>query len=263
MITKLLLLSKLLRRDPGNFFLFISQFLNRKIIVLKINKQKFYQNRDKSTIYHITNSFGKIEKMIRMIPADIDGAIIDGGANNGLFSFLASNRFPLQIYAFEPSPILIQVLEKNIKNRNIKLIRKAISGKTGSTSLFISSHSDQIGSTIKNNVEPFEKDSGDIKEFQVESITLDDFIKQENIDKISVLKLDLQGSEFDVLENSGDVLMKTDYLFLELTFMESSVFELIEIVKRYFPYHQVLNPVLFGADILFSKRQINNSGNDK
>jgi FkbM family methyltransferase len=258
MITKLLLLLKLLRRNPENFFLFISQFLFRKTLMLKINSQKFYQNRDKSTIYHITNSFGKIEKMIGMIPADIDGAIIDGGANNGLFSFLASDRFNSRIYAFEPSPDLTRVLEKNIENRNIQFIRKAISGKTGSLNFYVSAHSDQIGSMIKNNVEPFEKNSREIREFQVESTTLTDFIKQENIDKISVLKLDLQGSEFDALRNAEPVLMKTEYLFVELMFMESSVFELIDLVRKYFPYHQVINPVLYGADILFSKKQILN-----
>ncbi len=256
MVTKALLLAKFLRRNPANFFRYISQIFFRKTLMIKINKQNFYQNNDKSTLYHIINSYSKIEKMVSMIPADIEGVIIDGGANNGLFSFLVSSRFSNRIYAFEPSPYLKEVLEKNIQNRNIKLISKAISGSTGSINLYVSVNSDQIGSTIKRNVEPFEYDARNIREFQVESITLADFIKQENIDKISVLKLDLQGSEFESLKDFVSVLLKTDYLFLELTMLESSVFELIDLVRKYFPYHLVINPVLYGGDVLFSKKEL-------
>ena len=255
-VTNLLLLAKLLRHQPENFFWFIIQYPFNKRFKIKVNHQEFYQNSDKSVLYHIIHSYSKIEKMVKMIPADAEGTIIDGGANNGLFSFLASFKFQGKIFAFEPSDVLIPVLKKNFSNKNIELITKALSDKTGFVTFYISSQSDQASSLIKRNVLYFEKKPNRFKEITVEAITLDEFVKQEGIKRISILKLDLQGSEYSVLKNSISVLEKTDYLLIEVTFLESGIFDMIELIRKYFQYHIVINPVFLGADILFSKKEL-------
>lgn len=53
-------------------------------------------------------------------------------------------------------------------------------------------------------------------ENSVESITINDIIKNNNIDKIKLLKIDCEGSEYEILNNADkNILNKVEYLFGE------------------------------------------------
>lgn len=228
--------------------------LQKKTLPIQIDNEVFFQNYDKSSFYHLVNSFPKVKRLAELIPPEPNGVIIDGGANNGLFSFHVAKRFPsTKIYAFEPYPLLVPILKKNLTMSNVQLVHKALTKSDGEISLFVSDDSDQIGSTHRENVSIF----GTIKdEIKVESISLNSFVKQENIEKISVLKLDVQGAELDILKGASEIIPLIESLILEITLAEKSAFELIEIVRAHFPYHKVINPVGYGADILFSKQKL-------
>ena len=253
---KIILFLKFLRTKPREALSFFYQNLYRKTLILNINGRKFYQNNDQSTLYHLLNSYPKLKKMVSYIPEDVDGGVIvDGGANNGLYSFLVAQRFPrVRIIACEPSSTLQGVLEKNFSDLNIKLIAKALSDKTEKLSLYTSKDSDQIGSTIKENVEAFKK-SG-LETTLVDGISLEDLMISENIQKISLLKLDVQGAEYNILKDADSVLDRTDYLMLEVMLIEPSAFDLIQLIRVKFPFYTVINKVSYGADILFSKKEL-------
>jgi hypothetical protein len=48
----------------------------------------------------------------------------------------------------------------------------------------------------------------------------------------------------------------TDFLLLEVTLMEKTTLDLLEKVKKFYPYFETINPIKYGADIIFSKKPI-------
>ena len=129
--------------------------------------------------------------------AKFDMTILDLGCNIGLFSLYAS-AFAKQIYAFEPSQESFDLASQNIKDNNltnIKLFKKAISKDNGTAKFW---HADNITMnsmmeivTIKNNSEKTSE--------EVEKIRLDDFVKEEKIEHIHFMKMDIEGSEGEVI----------------------------------------------------------------
>jgi FkbM family methyltransferase len=228
-----------------------------KDVWVKYEDEIIWFNYDKSTYYHLLHSMGKLKRLVESIPDDIEGVIIDGGANHGIFSVLAAKRFPEKdIYAIEPYRKVLPFLEKNAKGKNIQIIKKALAEKDGEVAFFTSDVSDQMGSVIKENVSEFIGQDDLIREEKLPAISLDTLIKQEGISKIGVLKLDVQGSEFRILKNGDEVLAITDNLLLEVTFIEKSTLELLEKVKNIYPYYAAINSIIYGADIIFSKKPV-------
>jgi len=240
----------------GAFRILISILLGKPVRV-RIKGGWFTQNLDKSTVYHLLNSYSKMERLVMALPSQLKGVAIDGGANNGLFSFLLNKRFPeTSIFAFEPSDILLPFLKKNLEGERVEIRKEALAEKDGEISFFFSEDADQIGSLHRENVAEFEKDPSRIGVKQVAAAALDSFIREKGIEKIGVLKLDVQGGELSVLKGAQKALEITDHLLIEIMLLESSTFELLDLVRGKFPYYKVINPVSYGADLLFSKEPV-------
>ena len=252
---RLSLFIKLLRTKPGMAMQYFLQAIFGGPLVFKIAGRKFYQHKDAATLYLLLDSYSKLEKMVNMIPEYTSGVIIDGGANNGLFSFLTALRFPsANIIALEPSQTLKVILDKNFRNLPIELVPKALLDKSGRVTLYTSESSDQVSSIFVDNVGALgHKEIGSI---EVEAISLSDLLKERNIEKIAVLKLDVQGAEYQILKNADHILEVTDYLIIELMFIEPSIFDLMDLIRAKFPHYTVINKVAYGADILFSKKDL-------
>jgi FkbM family methyltransferase len=120
--------------------------------------------------------------------------IIDAGFNIGLFSLYAS-KYAKQIYAFEPSKETYDIGTLNLRDNNItnvKLFQKAIHTKDEKIHFYHNQNS-TMNSTMAV-VENLPK----IKE-TVQGIRFDTFVKEEKIEKIDFLKLDIEGSECAVI----------------------------------------------------------------
>lgn len=254
MLNKLPRLFHLLRRHKGDAFRILWSAYQAKPFWIKVHGRRFYQNFDRSTFFHLHHSYPKVEGLIDTIPDQIEGAIIDGGANNGLFSFHAALKHPSNpVFAFEPSPLLQPILEKNLEPLGVQVEQMALAEAEGTLDFFYSPDSDQIGSFILENVEPFAKDPANIQRIQVPTIGLDQFVEKEEIEQVGVLKLDVQGAELSVLQGATKTLERTDHLLVEVFLIEETVLEMIELIRGYFPYHRAVNPVIYGADLHFSK----------
>ena len=114
--------------------------------------------------------------------------IIDIGANVGFFSIASRFFFPdSEIHAYEPNLDLENYLAHNFSQLNIELHTQAVGNKSGSVKL------DLIGESNQTRVN--ESRSG-----TTEMVSLDSILRKAG-GKIDLLKMDCEGSEWDILEN--------------------------------------------------------------
>ncbi len=227
-------------------------------IHIPLGSEKYLVNPEAATTYHLANSLSKLNNLVDAIPDTKASVILDVGANCGLFSVLAAKRFPsARIYAFEPAPDLSALAQKNLEMHNGTVIQKAVSSVSGKTTLFVNDKSQQTNSIVQDAVTAVGNIS---RKYDVETVSLDDFIKAERIENIDVLKIDIQGAESDLLSGATETLQKTRALIIEVTFLDPNVQELMRHLSRYFSTWQPINPVLFGADILLLRNGSNENG---
>jgi FkbM family methyltransferase len=132
--------------------------------------------------------------------------IIDCGANIGLSIIYFKNLYPnSRIIGFEPDPEIFRVLQTNVNTfgfTNVELWQKALwNSDTGV--LFRSEGS--LGGAI--GAPGIAKD----EMIQVQSVRLGNFLNQ----KVDFLKIDIEGAEYEVLQDCEEGLEKVDYIFVE------------------------------------------------
>jgi FkbM family methyltransferase len=126
--------------------------------------------------------------------------VIDVGANIGVFATYAATRAEgVKVYAFEPFPDNVAWLRKNVEGSglsNIRIFQQAVAGSTAKRFLE-SDPEDWIMHSLKE--EKQDASSG----IEVDCISLDDVMSREGIERCDLLKLDCEGSEYEILWNSS------------------------------------------------------------
>jgi|TARA_R100000081_G_scaffold28352_2_gene12979 FkbM family methyltransferase len=129
------------------------------------------------------------------------------------------NNSNLTTYAFEPNQEITKDIEK--LPTNYHLINKAVSQKNGEVDFYI--HSDKYSSSVLEwgNAPQW----GTIEKTKVESIRLDSFCKEKNIESIDYIHIDAQGADLDVLKSMGDYISVVSEGVCE-SLSSNSVFEI-------------------------------------
>ncbi|MAJ22874.1 MAG: hypothetical protein CBC24_03395 [Candidatus Pelagibacter sp. TMED64] len=143
------------------------------------------------------------------------GLFIDCGSNIGQGFNMFKKFFPLKYFDYvliEPNPNCLNYL-KEIKKEleqkeenKIDIINKAASSKDGTTKFFGLSEDKRgilsDGGSILKEHNSLSYDAIENKAIEVETFSLSDFIKRKSLlyDTI-ILKLDIEGAEYEVLEN--------------------------------------------------------------
>jgi FkbM family methyltransferase len=180
---------------------------------------------------------------LNLLPNEITSALrtcVDAGAHRGSWTQALIEVFePEQVIAVECEPRLVEQLTKDLAfDPRVRVVDAALAGSNGSATFYQLRH--PAGSSLlKPNAtigKEFEADSWNvIGEARVKKIGYDDLVKDES--EISVLKLDIQGAEREVLENSEEGLRKTKSVIMEVFFTphyeKDAVFpELHELMAR-------------------------------
>ena len=138
-----------------------------------------------------------------------DGVFFDVGSNKGYHSLFVASRFPrCSVYAFEPEGENCGWIRKSVQENgfeNVVIVEKALNDLGGSFPFYLGRKSGWH-SLIKHEY------SSDVI-VEVECITLDEFTK--DIEVIDVMKLDVEGSEFKILQGGIETLKKTRMVFAE------------------------------------------------
>jgi len=147
--------------------------------------------------------FYSIDDLLKHIPEA--PTIVDVGGNVGYFSFLiASKRKEAKVFAYEPMSDNIKIFQSNIhRNKNleerIKLKQKAVTGtEQPSVSLFFD---EKDHNTVIASVYP-EFSNANKKEIRMEAVSLSKIIEENELNRIDLLKMDCEGSEYPILYES-------------------------------------------------------------
>ncbi|MFH1750949.1 MAG: FkbM family methyltransferase [Candidatus Micrarchaeota archaeon] len=123
--------------------------------------------------------------------------IIDCGSNIGISVIYFKYLYPKsRILCFEPSPQNFDILEKNVdenKLKNITLINAAVHAKKTKLNFFNNSVGGGVTSQVVRANSLFSKESI----VEVDAVRLSEYISK----PVDLLKLDVEGSEFDVLKD--------------------------------------------------------------
>ena len=138
--------------------------------------------------------------------AEARGLIVDAGAHVGLFALLASAH-AREVVALEAHPQNVSVLRENVeRNRrpNVTVHHSALWSTDGEAS-FVEGPATSAGSLFR--VEG--------RRFSVRSTTLDSLV--DSAGRVDLLKLDVEGAEFDVLDAAADeTLLQVNAIVAEL-----------------------------------------------
>jgi len=133
-----------------------------------------------------------------------DGMVyFDVGANNGYYySLRVAKRFPnCRIYVFEPDNRILYHLRKNIEyNRfNIMVVPQAVTDCVGTARL-------TAGQGASNYI--IADGSDTTPTVEVKCTTLDNFVSQNNVNQIDLIKVDIEGGEFSFLRGAQKTIEK-------------------------------------------------------
>ena len=131
--------------------------------------------------------------------------IIDCGANYGdIYTWFRIKKIGIKYISFEPSPEDFKCLEFNCKNQSNHQI--ALSDKIGEYDFYCKS---DTGASL---LEPSE---GFSKKIKMGTITLDEFVVKNNIEKIKLFKVEAEGFEPEVLKGSIKSLPIIDFITVD------------------------------------------------
>lgn len=141
------------------------------------------------------------------------GIFFDVGANDGSSMFDYTNDPSNVVYAFEPTKELAAKLRERGSNRpNYVVVEKAVADYCGTSTFYISGQADWGCSSLNNFSENLDKtwpgrtDFKVTDSYEVEVITLKDFVEANSITQIDYLHVDVQGKDLEVLMGLGDKL---------------------------------------------------------
>jgi FkbM family methyltransferase len=145
---------------------------------------------------------------------EYEKVVFDVGANNGSSSVpLAIANPNCLVFAFEPTPEMINVIESKIVGlNNYVIVPKAVSDYNGIAEFNVAGNSDWGCSSLlkfskKSQTDwPGRTDFNVTYKLNVDVIRLDTFIEENNITKIDHLHIDTQGSDLNVMKGLGQYL---------------------------------------------------------
>lgn len=168
-------------------------------------------NEIKDDVYNIQN--------VNFRDGDI---VLDLGANIGIFSIALAKKYPkIKIFAFEPLEKNYNNLLRGIKANNIDNIIPINCAITSNSRkvLAVSSINLSGGAMVLEKESINEINTNNFIINSVNSISLVEIFEKFDIKRIKLLKMDIEGFEYEVIKNSWEVLNKIEYFSGEFHFI--------------------------------------------
>lgn len=160
-------------------------------------------NSDSQLAIHATLSEHFMDKKYGgYVDVEEGDVVIDIGFNYGVFTLRSLNNGASKVYGFEPN-IDAYNISKNVYSdkEKVELFNFAIGGKNGKVKM-VQSISSLTSSTF-GNVEDYKTS------YDVDCIKITDFMFFHKIKKVDFLKVDCEGSEYEIFESIPDEIFST------------------------------------------------------
>lgn len=148
--------------------------------------------------------------------------VFDVGANAGIYSLAALAIQPdAAVHAFEPTPEIASRLRATAKLNGLDHLhvhQTAVSSKNGHA--ILQRCRGELG--INEGMNFIAPDLGDSGAERVRTVCLDDFCQHHAINRIDLLKLDIQGHELSALEGAKHLIRngRVEMIFMELNWAQ-------------------------------------------
>lgn len=212
-------------KNNPNFGGFIIEFRNKSGNLLISKEIRIKNIPINKPVMDITNSepiFMNYEEFFTDRVYDIleiknPKTVLDIGASLGLWTKYILHNGAEKVYCFEPNKRAISHLRKTLENdKNITIIEKAVYKERGELQFYIDD-SNSITSSLYSI-------DGHHPSYNVTAITLEDAINLTGEQKIDLIKIDIEGAEFDIIKNTPNevfnrvnsfIIEYHDFLFME------------------------------------------------
>lgn len=170
-----------------------------------------------------------------------DSVFIDIGTNKGIYLYQAEKVIQSgKIIGFEPNKKLVDFC--NYLFKTARVYPFAVSSTSGVSVLNIP----KKGNGLQDTRASLEALGEDVEKIEIETITLDSWVEQQKLSKIDLIKIDVEGHEFDSIKGCEAILKNIRPIFI------------IEIELRHakYPIHDIFNFITaFGYDVFYFDRK--------
>ena len=154
----------------------------------------------------------------------VDPVIIDGGAHRG-GSVEAFSRYApqAQFYCFEPDPSLAHELTGLFSdNPHVRVVMAALGDASGKATFNIN-----VSRPTNSLLAPGDALQPDlqslcqlVEQVEVDILTIDAYCEAQSLDRVDIIKLDLQGYDYKALLGAKTALRGTGVVLIEVLFVE-------------------------------------------
>jgi len=135
-----------------------------------------------------------VDRVYDVLPLDNQRVVLDIGANVGLWTKYILSKGAGKVYCFEPNLKAIDHLKNTLKEDiNTQIVEKAVYKEKATLQFHVDDSNSLISSLIP---EP-----GKSPSYDVDAITLEDAINLTGHQNIDLVKIDIEGAEFEIIEN--------------------------------------------------------------
>ncbi|MGW8121233.1 FkbM family methyltransferase [Roseivirga echinicomitans] len=152
------------------------------------------------------------ESIQYLLEHDLEGTTtLDIGANKGVYTYWMSRKVGAngKVFSFEPQPelgIFLNEVKESFKLKNITVVNKGLSSQPGEMNLYRRKVGDGRAMIESEHNKLF--DPSGLEKVTVQVATLDDYLKDKNISKLSFIKCDVEGHELEVFKGGKETLIK-------------------------------------------------------
>lgn len=169
--------------------------------------------------------------------------LFDIGANFGYLSLVWANTICKKgiIYSFEPNPSVYDCFRKSVSVNHLEKIIKhhnfAVGRESGTAEFHFAETSSNIISDINSN-----------SNISIKIISVDDFAEENKIDRCDMIKIDVDGIEYEILNGAAKTIDKFKPLLIIETNEDQKILDFI-FDKHYNIFDMKLNKVNPGDEI--------------
>lgn len=173
----------------------------QKVQKYRTNTHQWLQNLSDE----IFNQKEYVYKEISVQPNDV---VLDLGGNIGLFAAYSVSKGAKKVYSVEPYQPYVEMMDDNLKSlkRQVQIIPYAISDKNGVSNILVNFDENTILTDVYDD---YKWNTDDRPKYEIKTIDFDTLLSKYDITTINYLKVDIEGSEYNLFKSIDDKILKT------------------------------------------------------